>query len=127
MIVKIVVTAIAITLLAMILKTDFKVGATLLSVVGCIIFFNLSVGLVSKISDEFSRIELSDGVNTECVKIIIKMLAVAYITSFGADICRDAGEKAIANAVESIGKLTMLTMSFPMLSSIFESIANMIG
>jgi len=127
MIIKIVATAVAVTLLSLILKNDFKTGATLLSVAGCMVFFFMSADLLSKTADGFSGLGLSDGVNSECIKIIIKMLAVAYVTSFGSDICSDAGEKAIANAVESIGKLTMLTMSFPMISAIFESIADMIG
>ena len=127
MIVKIVITAIAITLLAMILKPDFKTGATLLTLVGCTTFFIISAEMIAGIFDAFGRVGVSDGVNTECVEIIIKMLAVAYITSFGADICNDSGEKALANSVECIGKLTMLTMAFPMLLTIIDSITDMIG
>ena len=127
MIIKTVVVAVAITLLVILLKNDFKVGATLLSVAGCLLIFSYSVGLISKINDYFEKINFSDSVNYECIEIIIKMLAVSYTASFGADICGDAGEKALANAVECFGKLTMLAMAFPMLAAIFNSITDMIG
>lgn len=127
MIIKIVVLAIAVTLLSMLLKSDFKSGATLLTVAGCVLIFSASIDIFSKIGDSFNKMQISGSVNAECMKIIIKMLAVSYVTSFGADICSDAGEKALANAVESIGKLMMLAMAFPMLTAIFESIADMIG
>ena len=127
MILKIVASSIAITLLATLLKSDFKTGATLLSFAGCILIFSISFRQLSDITSAFEQIGLADGVNSECVGIIIKILAVSYITGFGADICSDAGEKAIANAVECIGKVTMVSLSFPMLTAIFETISDMIG
>lgn len=127
MIIKIVILAISITLLIMLIKTDFKSGAILLSVAGCLLIFTISVNIMNKIGEEFNSIKIAAGTNAECMEIIIKMLAVAYATSFGADICSDAGEKALANALESVGKMMMLAMAFPMLTSIFKSISNMIG
>jgi len=127
MILRIVIASIAITLLATLLKKDFKSGATLLSVAGCIFIFSVAVKEISNITDAFGQIGLSGGVNSECVEIIVKILAVSYITCFGADICTDAGERALANAVECVGKITMIALAFPMLSSILKSISDIIG
>ena len=127
MIIKIVVMAISVTLVSMLLKNDFKSGAILVSVAACLLIFSLAVDIILELGAGFKIFKISGGVSGECMKLIVKMLAVAYVTSFGADICSDAGEKAIAGAVESVGKLIMLAMALPMLTAIFESISSMVG
>ena len=127
MIIKVVIIAIGVTLLANLIKTDFKTGAILVSVMGTIVLFSQNINVFWNIADSLKKTAFSGGKNSECIKMIIKALAVSYVTNFGADICSDAGEKTLSNAVECIGKITMIGMVFPMLTDIFESISNMIG
>lgn len=127
MIIKIVVLAFSVCMVSLILKQDFKPGAVLISIAGCFIVFAMSLDIVFKIGESFAKVKNAGGVNGECLSLILKMLAVAYATSFGADICCDAGEKAMASAVENVGKLIMLAMALPMLAGIYESVAEMMG
>ena len=127
MIVKVVIIAICVTLFVNLIKTDFKSGAIWLSAAGTMILFSLSANTLNTIVDSLEKTAFSGGVNSECIKLILKALAVSYVTNFGADVCGDAGEKALSNAVECVGKITMIAMVFPMLTDIFESISNMIG
>ena len=52
--------------------------------------------------------------------IIIKILAVAYITEFTSQICQDAGEKAISSKVELAGKVIIFYLSIPIFISILQ-------
>jgi len=54
--------------------------------------------------------------------IIIKVLAVAYLADFTSQICKDAGEGAIAGKVELAGKVIIFYLATPILIAILELI-----
>lgn len=56
----------------------------------------------------------------EYFPIIIKVLAVAYVTDFTAQLCNDAGETSIGSKVELAGKIIIFYISLPVLISIIE-------
>lgn len=58
--------------------------------------------------------------------IIIKVLVVAYLADFTAQLCIDAGEKSIGNKVELAGKIIIFYLSLPILVSILELVNSMI-
>lgn len=89
--------------------------------------FLIFTHVFSGIKDNLDIMDGVEGVSAEGISIILKTLIVAYLTSFGSDICTDAGEKAIANALETVGKAIMLSMALPMLVGIFKSIKDIIG
>lgn len=54
--------------------------------------------------------------------ILMKVLAIAYITDFTAQLCRDAGEGAIASKTELAGKVLIFYISLPVLVTILDLI-----
>ena len=94
---------------------------------GCLALFLFFAQIFATIKDSLDILDEVSGINADAVSIIFKTLMVAYLTSFGSDICTDAGEKAIANALETAGKAIMLSMALPMLVGIFKSVRDIIG
>ena len=58
--------------------------------------------------------------------IIIKVLAIAYITEFTAQLCKDAGESAIATKVELGGKIIIFCVAIPVFTSIFSLVEELL-
>lgn len=54
--------------------------------------------------------------------ILLKVLAVSYLTDFTAQLCRDAGEGAIGTKLELAGKVVIFYLSIPVLTAILELI-----
>ena len=54
--------------------------------------------------------------------IILKVLAVAYIADFTAQICKDSGEAAIAGKVELAGKVMIFYLAIPVIMTVMELI-----
>lgn len=54
----------------------------------------------------------------EYVKVMMKSLGIALVTSSSADICRDCGEGAVASKVELVGKCSILLVSLPLVRAI---------
>ncbi len=58
---------------------------------------------------------------------VLKVIGVAYLAGFGAEICRDAGEGATATKLEFAGKVMILVIALPILMAVLETIARLLG
>lgn len=59
--------------------------------------------------------------------VILKVLAVAYITDFTAQLCRDAGEGTVGSKVELAGKVIIFYLAMPILTAILELIGSLLN
>ena len=57
---------------------------------------------------------------------LIKIMGVAYVAEYGAQICKDAGENSLGSKVELAGKLTILSLSVPVVLVILETLLRII-
>ena len=66
---------------------------------GAIILIRL-LPYLDELIQTFSALSTASGVNSSYLGLLLKIIGVAYIAEFGAQICRDAGEGAAAMKVE---------------------------
>ncbi len=100
--------------------------AQLLSIaVGIALIFYL-LGYLKLIVDIITELALEAEVNAVFLRTLLRVIGVAYLAEFGAQICRDAGEGNVALKIEFAGKLIILVMTVPILMSVLESIVNII-
>ena len=59
--------------------------------------------------------------------LLLKALGVAFLTETSATICRDSGENTLAGWVETAGKLEILLLSFPLIRTVMETVADLLG
>jgi stage III sporulation protein AD len=110
------------TFLILIIKEQKPMFAFLLATfVGVIIF----IALADKIADVIRVIEsLAEQakVNTLFLGTILKIIGIAYIAEFGAQVTRDAGQNAIASKIELAGKVLIMVMAIPIITLIIETV-----
>jgi stage III sporulation protein AD len=100
--------------------------AQLLSIaVGVVIVIYL-LGYLNLIVDIITDLALEAEINTVFLRTLLRVIGVAYIAEFGAQVCRDAGEGSIAMKIEFAGKLIILVMAIPILVAVLEGIVNFI-
>lgn len=105
------------------LVKNYKSEFAIPTAIGCsilILYFlidSLKYGFIY-ISDFYGRLEYGKSY----FPIIIKALAIAYITEFTSQLCKDGGENSIASKVELAGKLMIFIVAIPVFVSIFELI-----
>jgi len=83
------------------------------------------IAVLGEISEIFSFIEnIYDDITygREFFPVIIKVLIIAYITDFTAQLCKDAGEGSIGSKVELAGKVIIFYVAMPILTAILEII-----
>ncbi|WP_191969118.1 stage III sporulation protein AD [Bacillus sp. FJAT-29937] len=125
-ILQIVGVALVATFLALIVKEQKPNFAFLLIVfVGCAIFLFL-VDQIYAIIHMIERIAINAKVNMIYIETILKIIGIAYIAEFAAQITKDAGQGAIASKIELGGKILILAMAIPILTVMIETIIQMI-
>ncbi|GLB58150.1 stage III sporulation protein AD [Cytobacillus sp. NCCP-133] len=93
--------------------------------VGCAIFLFL-VDQIYAIIHMIEKIAINAKVNLVYVETILKIIGIAYIAEFAAQITKDAGQGAIAAKIEMGGKILILAMAIPILTVLIETIIQMI-
>lgn len=60
------------------------------------------------------------------IRILFKLLAIAYICQIASNICQDLGYRSVSFQIELIGKLSILTLSIPIINSLLETIEQLL-
>ena len=55
------------------------------------------------------------------------MIGIAYLAEFASGICKDAGYSFLAGQIELAGKLTILTISLPVMLAVFDTLKSVLG
>ena len=100
-------------------KPEFAVYIVIATVV--LIFF-LAAAKLRVVFEFLSSIYSQITYGKTFFPILIKVLAVAYITDFTSQLCKDAGEGAIGSKLEFAGKIIIFYLSIPILVAIIELI-----
>ena len=79
--------------------------------------------VVQQISDLVSSAELE----IQNGEILIKSLGIAVLTQLGIDVCRDAGETAIASKVELCGRVAITLICLPLLGQVLAMAKELIN
>lgn len=109
----------------LLLKVGKPEYAMAVSLGACVLILLFAGGSLSTVVEElqnlFRYVKLPDGYLT----ILLKILGVSYLAEFGSALCKDAGQAAVAGQIEIVGKLAILVLSMPVVTSLFETISKM--
>lgn len=105
------------------MRKDISIWIT---IVCGIIIFSFGISKFEYIVDMFHELTRYLGINETYIKVILKMIGIAYLSEFTASICKDAGQNTIASQVDFFGKISMLVISLPVLQSLLETIGELI-
>ena len=105
------------------IRADF---AIFISIVGGIIVLFYSVSYLSQIFDVFNNIFNISGINTSLYSIILKVIGIGYLTEFTAGICNDTGNSSLGDKVLLGGKIVILFMAIPIVTSILQIVVELL-
>lgn len=60
-------------------------------------------------------------------KLLVKIIGITYLAEFSADLCKDAGANTLASQIELFGKLSILVLCMPIMTSLLETIDYFLG
>ena len=104
--------------LAMTLKNIQSEYAMIIGIAACMILFGLSLTKLEVIMESIENLRQY----VTIIGIVLKVVGIAYISEFSANLCKDAGYSGIASQIEMFGKLSILVMSMPVLTTLLTTI-----
>ena len=119
-IMKIVMVGIIAALLAVVLKEEKHEMAVAISIVTGLVIFVFVITKLNSVMTVLKHFAAKANIDVLYFSTILKVIAIAYITEFGAQICRDAGEGAIAAKVEFAGKVLIMVIAIPILAALMD-------
>ncbi|AZK47057.1 stage III sporulation protein AD [Paenibacillus lentus] len=110
------------TILILTIKEQKPTFAFLIAIATGIMIFMYLVGKIGEIIEVLEQLAESSGVQMIYLKTILKIIGIAYIAEFGAQIVRDAGQESIASKIELAGKILIMVLAIPIISIIIETV-----
>lgn len=110
------------TVLIIVLKAQRPELAVQVSIMtGIVVFLMIASKLatVLEVLDSFTR---KVNIDTAYLSTVLKIIGIAYIAEFGAEVCKDAGESAIASKIELAGKVVIIVLAMPIITSLLDLI-----
>lgn len=104
-------------------KSEYALLATIVAS-GIILFFSISK--LKTIIDLIENLTNKVDVDREFFLILLKVTGIAYLIDFASSTCKDAGESAISSRIEFAGKLVIVTMSIPIITTLIETVTEVI-
>lgn len=112
--------------LAALLKKSSPELALLLALAACAAVLLALVRGVETVTAFVREVMQWGGVESALFAPLFKTVAIALISRTGADLCRDAGEGAMASLVEMAGAFGAVVVSLPLFGAVWELLSEMI-
>ena len=104
-------------------KPEFAIS---LSIVTGIIIFLAVIGKIGSVIDVLKELSNRANLSTVYLATILKIIAIAYIADFGSQICRDAGEGALAVKIEFAAKILVLVLAVPIVAAVLQALLKLV-
>ena len=121
-IIKIIGIGLVSLIIIIILKQYRPEFAVYVSILAGIFILVLSISQISGVINLLKSLASKANINSEFLGIILKITGIAILTEFAVSICQDSGESSIANKIDIGGKVMIITISIPIISSLLETI-----
>lgn len=109
-------------ILLVVLRPQRPEMALQLSLAAGVAIFLLLVSRIQAVLQVLQDLAFRAHINPFYLSAILKVIGIAYIAEFGAQVCRDAQEGAVAVKIEMAGKILIMLVAVPIIGAIVEMI-----
>ena len=99
-------------------KSEYAIYISIIT--GILILF-YSITKLEVIIDLLKNLSNKIDINMNFFSILLKITGIAYLSEFACNVCKDAGETAIASKVELAGRVLIIALSIPIISTLLET------
>jgi stage III sporulation protein AD len=114
------------TVLVTVLRNHAPQFAMLIGLVAGIILLLSVLGSMDKVISTLSDLANAAKVNHGFLTTVLKIIGIAYIVEFAAQVARDAGEGALAGKIELAGKVGIVILAIPIITNVVQSLVHLL-
>jgi stage III sporulation protein AD len=114
------VLGLTVSLLGLLLRRHAPELGLALSLGGCVAAAMLLFGLGQELRQGAMELYERTGLSAALVEPVVKCVGLGLVAKLAADLCRDAGQSALAGTVETAGAAAALCAALPLLGRFLE-------
>ena len=126
-IVKIAVIGIIGTFLALVLKKTSPEYSLITALISGILILFMVFDKLGESINFLKEIYLKTGLDYIYINIVLKVMAISYISEFAVQICKDADFGFIASKIELGGKILIMSLSIPIVTALINTVTNLLS
>jgi len=102
------------------LAMQVSLSATIVILITIFPYLKTAINMLKDISGQ-------TGLDNSQIGLVLKVVGIAYISQFASELCRDAGENAVATKIELAGKVIIMTLSMPVIYGLMGIVNDIIS
>ena len=110
--------ALTAALAAFSLRAVHREAGAAVALAGGLMLFFFAVTKVSAVADALRALSRQAGVGDGTLTLLLKLVAMAYVTEFAVQACQDAGEAGLSAKAALCGKLLITAETLPLILEI---------
>lgn len=125
--IRIVLTGIITAVLVLILREYQKGIAAVVLLAGSVFLLFFCMEYLETLLNLFESINEMMQVDKIYIKILLKIVGIAYVCQFASEICQDLGSQTVGKQIEMAGKLSVLVISIPVIQGLIDTIKELLA
>jgi len=98
-----------------------------LSIAAGVMLFALMMAKVLRVVEVMQTLASRASLEQAHMDTVLKIIGIAYVADFGAQVLQDAGERSVATKVEMAGKIIIMLLAVPIVLAVLDAILNLLG
>lgn len=113
--------------LALLLKKESPQMGLLLTLAAATAAFLFLMNQLGELLDFLRELSTVGDIGQELLSPLYKTIGIALVVKIGGNLCRDAGESALAAVIETTGAVCALLVSLPLLRTVLATLMELMN
>jgi len=114
------------SVLSLVIRKNSPEMGLVLALAVSLLVVGLGIELIRAILDFVGVLQSTAGLSPALIGPVLKVVGIAILTRLAADICKDAGQSAIAGTVELAGTVAAIYIALPLMQTVFQMIGGLL-
>lgn len=114
------------TILSSVIRPQSPQFATLISILSGAVLLWMVVHSMSGVFQSLTGIANMAKLNQTFLSTVLKIVGIAYVVEFAAQVARDAGESALGGKIELAGKVGIVILALPMITDVVQTLVHLL-
>lgn len=114
------------TILASILRPQAPQFAMLVSVLAGAVLLIMVVHSMTGVIQSLTGLANAAKLNKAFLATVLRIIGIAYVVEFAAQVARDAGEGSLAGKIELSGKIGIVVLALPIITDVVDSLVHLL-
>ena len=112
-------------MVGLLLKKNAPELGLALSLAICLMAAGMAMELFAQLKEIIDLARTQTGLSPAIVSPVLKCVGIGVVTRLATDLCKDAGQGAIASAVEMCGAACAMVTALPLIRSLLQMISEL--